>query len=49
VLYAFTHAQPGDILQKAPASTVGDLAQGLQELLRIDNEVKIIGTRHGEK
>ena len=50
VLYAFEHAQPGDIFaQKAPASTIGDLAQGLQELLRIDNEVKIIGTRHGEK
>lgn len=50
VLYAFEHAQPGDIfVQKAPASTVGDLAQGLQELLRLDNEVKIIGTRHGEK
>ena len=50
VLYAFKNAQPGDIfVQKAPASTVGDLAQGLQELLRIDNEVKIIGTRHGEK
>ena len=50
VLYAFEHAQPGDIfVQKAPASTIGDLAQGLQELLRIDNEVKIIGTRHGEK
>ena len=50
VLYAFEHAQPGDIfVQKAPASTIGDLAQGLQELLRIDNEIKIIGTRHGEK
>jgi UDP-N-acetylglucosamine 4,6-dehydratase/5-epimerase len=50
VLYAFENAQPGDIfVQKAPASTVGDLAQGLQELLRVDNEVKIIGTRHGEK
>lgn len=50
VLYAFEHAQPGDIfVQKAPASTIGDLAQGLKELLRVDNEIKIIGTRHGEK
>lgn len=50
VLYAFEHAQPGDIfVQKAPASTVGDLAQALRELLRVDNEIKIIGTRHGEK
>ncbi|MEP7294587.1 MAG: polysaccharide biosynthesis protein [Burkholderiales bacterium] len=50
VLYAFEHARPGDIfVQKAPASTVGDLAQALREVLRRDNEIKIIGTRHGEK
>ncbi|MGB6309143.1 MAG: polysaccharide biosynthesis protein [Steroidobacteraceae bacterium] len=50
VLYAFEHARPGDILvQKAPASTVGDLAQALRELLDRDNEIRIIGTRHGEK
>ena len=50
VLYAFEHAKPGDIfVQKAPASTVGDLAQGLRQLLRMENEIKIIGTRHGEK
>ena len=50
VLYAFENARPGDIfVQKAPASTVGDLAQALSELLRRDNEIKIIGTRHGEK
>jgi UDP-glucose 4-epimerase len=50
VLYAFKHAQPGDIfVQKSPASTVGDLAQALRELMRRDNEIKIIGTRHGEK
>jgi UDP-N-acetylglucosamine 4,6-dehydratase/5-epimerase len=50
VLYAFEHARPGDIfVQKAPASTVGDLAQALRELLRRDNEIKVIGTRHGEK
>lgn len=50
VLYAFENAQPGDIfVQKAPASTVGDLAQAMKELLNRDNEIKIIGTRHGEK
>ena len=50
VLYAFEHAGPGDIfVQKAPASTVGDLAQAMRELLQRDNEIKIIGTRHGEK
>jgi len=50
VLYAFANAQPGDIfVQKAPACTLGDLAQALRELLGRDNEVKIIGTRHGEK
>lgn len=50
VLYAFENAHPGDIfVQKAPASTVGDLAIALRELLRLDNEIKIIGTRHGEK
>jgi len=50
VLYAFEHARPGDIfVQKAPASTVGDLAQALRELLKLDNEIRVIGTRHGEK
>ena len=50
VLYAFEHAQPGDIfVQKAPASTVGDLAQAMKEMLESDSEVKVIGTRHGEK
>ena len=50
VLYAFEHARAGDIfVQKAPASTVGDLAQALRELLRRDNAIKVIGTRHGEK
>jgi UDP-N-acetylglucosamine 4,6-dehydratase/5-epimerase len=50
VLYAFLHASPGDIfVQKAPASTVGDLAQAMKELLGVDNAVKVIGTRHGEK
>jgi UDP-glucose 4-epimerase len=50
VMYAFEHARPGDIfVQKAPASTVGDLAQALRELLGRDNSIKVIGTRHGEK
>lgn len=50
VLHAFEHAEQGDIfVQKAPASTVADLAQALRELLARDNPVKIIGTRHGEK
>jgi len=50
VLYAFENAKPGDIfVQKAPASTVGDLAQAMKELLRDTSDIKIIGTRHGEK
>ncbi|OGQ93437.1 MAG: UDP-glucose 4-epimerase [Deltaproteobacteria bacterium RIFOXYA2_FULL_55_11] len=50
VLHAFEHGQQGDIfIQKAPASTVGDLAQALKELFNRENRVKVIGTRHGEK
>ena len=50
VLYAYSHAQQGDtFVQKSPASTIGDLAQALLELFQTDNDVKIIGTRHGEK
>ena len=50
VLYAFANAKPGDIfVQKAPAAALGDLALALRGLLRRDNEIKIIGTRHGEK
>lgn len=50
VLYAFTHGRPGDIfVQKSPASTVGDLALAMRELLKRDNEIRVIGTRHGEK
>lgn len=50
VLYAYTHARQGDtFVQKAPAATVGDLAQAIKELFQTDNPVKIIGTRHGEK
>ena len=50
VLHAFEHGRQGDIfVQKAPASTVGDLAQALKELFASDVPVRIIGTRHGEK
>jgi UDP-glucose 4-epimerase len=50
VLYAYEHAHTGDILvQKAPASTIGDLAQAVKELFNADNEIKTIGIRHGEK
>ncbi|KTD69656.1 MULTISPECIES: polysaccharide biosynthesis protein [Legionella] len=50
VLHAFEHGNQGDIfIQKAPASTIADLAQALQELLNGSSEIKVIGTRHGEK
>ena len=50
VIFAFQNAQAGDIMvQKSPASTVGDLAQAIKELFNEENEIKVIGTRHGEK
>jgi UDP-N-acetylglucosamine 4,6-dehydratase len=50
VLFAFENAQTGDILvQKAPACTIDVLAQALKELFNVDNEIKTIGIRHGEK
>ena len=50
VVFAFEHAKQGDIMvQKSPASTVGDLAQAMKELFKADNHIRIIGTRHGEK
>lgn len=50
VFYAFQHARPGDIfVQKAPASTIADLAEALRRLLKKNAELNIIGTRHGEK
>ena len=50
VIFAFQNAQAGDIMvQKSPASTVGDLAQAIKELFNAENEIKVIGTRHGEK
>jgi UDP-glucose 4-epimerase len=50
VLYAFAHGAPGDIfVQKAPSATIGTLAKALLKLLNAENEIQIIGTRHGEK
>lgn len=50
VLHAFEHGTQGDIfVQKAPASTIGDLIQALKEIFNCDNQVRVIGTRHGEK
>lgn len=50
VVFAFENAEAGDIMvQKSPASTIADLAQALKELFNVDNEVLVIGTRHGEK
>jgi len=50
VLFAFEHGNPGDLfVNKAPAGTIGDLAQALKELCKATNPVNIIGTRHGEK
>ena len=50
VMYAFEHANPGDIfVQKAPASTIQDLAQAMREMLNKKTEIRVIGTRHGEK
>jgi UDP-N-acetylglucosamine 4,6-dehydratase len=50
VIYAFKNAESGDIMvQKSPACTIGDLAQAVKELFNAYSEIKIIGTRHGEK
>lgn len=50
VLYAFEHGEQGELfVQKSPASTIGDLAQAVKEIFHADNEIKIIGSRHGEK
>lgn len=50
VIHAFQNAEQGDIfVQKAPASTVGDLARAIQDIFSVDRPVKVIGTRHGEK
>jgi len=51
VLYAFENGSNGDIfVQKAPASTVGDVAEAIRQLMdRSDHRIEVIGTRHGEK
>lgn len=50
VLFAFKNAKPGDIfVQKSPAATIGTLAIALKELFKSDNDIQIIGPRHGEK
>ena len=50
VLFAFEHGNQGDLfVNKAPAGTIGDLAKALKELSNATNEIKVIGTRHGEK
>jgi UDP-glucose 4-epimerase len=50
VLFAYNNANPGDIfVQKAPAATIGQLAKVLLDIFNASNEVKVIGTRHGEK
>jgi UDP-glucose 4-epimerase len=50
VLHAYEYGEAGDIfVQKASASTLGDLAQALQELFDCNNGINVIGTRHGEK
>jgi UDP-N-acetylglucosamine 4,6-dehydratase len=50
VLFAFENGNQGDLfVNKAPAATIGDLAKAIKELAKVDNEINIIGTRHGEK
>lgn len=50
VLFAFEHGKQGDLfVQKAPASTIGDLAHAILELFEASNPIQVIGTRHGEK
>lgn len=50
VIFAFENAESGDIMvQKAPATTIEVLAQAVKELFHVENEIKVIGIRHGEK
>jgi UDP-glucose 4-epimerase len=50
VLFAFIYGNNGDLfVQKSPAATVGDLALAIKELYHSENEIRVIGTRHGEK
>lgn len=50
VMFAFENAEAGDIMvQKSPASTIEDLAKALLSIFNANNEIEIIGSRHGEK
>ncbi|POZ92404.1 polysaccharide biosynthesis protein [Petrotoga halophila] len=50
VLYAFQNGNQGDrFVKKSPSTKIGDLAQAMKEIFEVENEIKIIGTRHGEK
>jgi UDP-N-acetylglucosamine 4,6-dehydratase len=50
VLFAFEFGKPGDLfVNKAPAGTIRDLAEALKHICKVNNEIKVIGTRHGEK
>lgn len=50
VLFAFENGNQGDLfVNKAPAATIGDVAQAIKDLAKVDNDINIIGTRHGEK
>jgi UDP-glucose 4-epimerase len=50
VLFAFENGNQGDLfVNKAPAATIGDLAKAIKELAKVEIEINIIGTRHGEK
>jgi UDP-N-acetylglucosamine 4,6-dehydratase len=50
VLFAFQHGKPGDLfVNKAPAATIGDLAEALKYIFNSNTDIKVIGTRHGEK
>ena len=50
VLFAFKNGKGGDtFVQKAPAATIGQLAEALNTIFKVDNEIRVIGTRHGEK
>jgi len=50
VLYAFENGESGDIMvQKSPSCYIGDLAKALKEIFQAENEINVIGTRHGEK
>jgi UDP-glucose 4-epimerase len=50
VLFAFENGKQGDLfVNKAPAATIGDLAKAIKDLAKVEKEINIIGTRHGEK